>query len=199
MHKIDLKQEIFDSITEACLRMYRQGEMMTADQSLMRLMDLPGIPMHYPYHHYIMPAAFLTMAAIEDGSGEETLTGWLSQAEQRAKTVPGGFCGNCGSCGAGVGAGIFLSVYTGAAPVKRENWNLANEITGRCLIKIASYPGPRCCKRTLFLAAQECCAYIEDKLGLHIAVSPEIKCHYYKKNPDCLGEECPFFRKEENA
>lgn len=199
MHKIELKQEIFDAITETCVQMYRSGEAMTADQALMRLMDLPGIPMHYPYHHYILPAAFLTLAAMEDGSTEETLREWLAAAQERAKMVPGGFCGNCGSCGAGVGAGIFLSVYTGAAPVKRENWNLANEMTGRCLIKIASCPGPRCCKRTLFLSAQECCEYAGEKLGLHLTVSPEIKCHYYSKNPDCLREECPFFEKEEKA
>ena len=37
----------------------------------------------------------------------------------------------------------------------RESWQWANEVVGKCLLRIASYRGPRCCKRTLFLAVQE--------------------------------------------
>jgi hypothetical protein len=29
------------------------------------MMDLSFVPMHYPYHHYILPAALLTASAIE--------------------------------------------------------------------------------------------------------------------------------------
>ncbi|MGN0658522.1 MAG: DUF5714 domain-containing protein [Emergencia sp.] len=194
--KIELKQEILDSIMEECLQLYREGKMVPVDQALMRLMDLPGIPMHYPYHHYIMPAALLTLAAVAAGEKEEALREQLKTAMERAVTVPGGFCGNCGTCGAAVGCGIFFSVYTGAAPKKRDNWNLSNEITGRCLLKISSLPGPRCCKRTLFLSAQEAADFISEKLGLPLTVSEEIRCRYHQKNAECLETECPFYREE---
>lgn len=193
---IELKEEIMNSITEECIEMYSEGKMMTVDAALMRLMDLPGIPMHYPYHHYIMPAALLTVAAISENTEKALLREQLSKAEERARTVPGGFCGNCGTCGAAVGAGIFFSVYTGAAPKKRDNWNLANELTGRCLIRIASYPGPRCCKRTLFLSAQEACGYIVEKLGLPFEMSQQVVCRYHQKNAECLETECPFYKEQ---
>ena len=96
---IVLKQEIFDRITEVCLETFSAGEMCRAEEMLMKLMDIQGVPMHYPYHHYIMPAALLTLAAIERQSSREELSAQLCEAEQRARTVPGGVCGNCGGGG----------------------------------------------------------------------------------------------------
>lgn len=193
MKKIELKQEMYDLITETCLDIYGQKTMLPVDQALMRLMDLPGIPMHYPYHHYIMPAAFLTLTSIAENRDEEIFCGWLQTAEERAKTILAGSCGNCGCCGAATGLGIFFSIYNDCAPYKRENWDLTNEIVGRGLIRIAEYPGPRCCKRTLFLAAQAGTAFVRDKLGLPLTISEKIRCHYYDRNNECLAGECPFF------
>ena len=190
--EIVLKQEIYDLITQTCMDMYAEQQLLPVDRALMRLMDLPGIPMHYPYHHYIMPAALLTMAAVAEHWEAPALQDRLKTAEDRAKTILAGFCGNCGACGAGVGAGIFFSIYSGAAPTKRDNWDLTNEITGRCLLKIAEHPGPRCCKRTLFLAAQTVCDFLHQHDGPPLTVSDQIVCHYFGRNPDCLGAECPF-------
>lgn len=194
MHIIELKDEIFEAITDTCLEIYNQGELIPIDEVQKKLMDVPGVPIHYPYHHYIQPAAFLTLTAIADEESEETLVEWLSKAEQRGRSVPGGFCGNCGACGGGVGIGIFLSVYTDAAPVKRNNWAMVNEGTGKALTHIATYPGPRCCKRVLFLGAQAGVEYAKEKLDLELPINEFIECHYYQKNPDCLGKECPFYK-----
>ena len=191
---IVLKQEIFDRITEVCLETFSAGEMCRAEEMLMKLMDIQGVPMHYPYHHYIMPAALLTLAAIERQSSREELSAQLCEAEQRARTVPGGVCGNCGSCGAAVGVGLFVSIFSGASPMARESWQWANEVVGKCLLRIASYRGPRCCKRTLFLAVQEGVPYIDERLNLNLEVGEEIQCHYHKKNADCLEKECPFYK-----
>jgi len=194
MHEINLRREVYDDITDVCLGIYEQGEMLPVDEVLMRMMDLPGVPMHYPYHHYILPAAFLTLAAIADKSSKETLEGWLSAAKRKGKTVPGGFCGDCGACGGGIGIGIFLSTYTGTTSKSRESWAMVNEGTGRALMHVASYPGPRCCKRVLFLGAQEGVRFASEKLNLDIPINEDITCHYYPQNPDCLGVECPFFK-----
>lgn len=194
MKKIELKQEVFDRIKGVCQDIYKKGDGLKADEMMKQLMDIEGIPMHYPYHHFIMPAGLLTLAAIEKGHQESQLLQWLETAEERAKTVPGGFCGNCGTCGSAVGVGIFVSVLTGATPMAAENWQWANEATGKCLIKISQYPGPRCCKRTTFLAVMEGVPYINEKCGLHLEVNEEIECKYHNKNATCLEEGCPFYK-----
>lgn len=194
MHEIHLNREIFDDITDVCLDIYDKGELLPVDEVLKRMMDLPGVPMHYPYHHYILPAAFLTLAAIHDKQSKEKLENWLTTAKRKGKSVPGGFCGECGACGGGVGIGIFLSTYTGTTPVSKESWALVNEGTGRALMHVASCPGPRCCKRVLFLGSQEGVRYAAEKLDLNLPINENITCHYYTQNPDCLGVECPFFK-----
>ena len=183
-----MKDEVFTDMRAVCKSMYEEGKNLKAEEALMKLMNMEGMPMHCPYHHFIMPAALLCIAAIQEGKSWEELDNWLVLTEERAKTVPPGFCGNCGTCGAAVGIGIFISVYTGASPLSVENWQWANEGTGKSLIAISKYPGPRCCKRTSFLAAQEGVPYINEKCGLHMEISDDIKCRYHGKNAQCLEE-----------
>lgn len=59
------RPKIYDDITKKCLEIFDDGQSLTVDEILMQLMDLPGVPMHDPFHHYIMPAASLVAAAIE--------------------------------------------------------------------------------------------------------------------------------------
>ena len=62
-HNIVLKEEVYQLITEKCLQFYREGRRDIFGMQ-QEVMDLPEIPMHYPYHHYIVPAvvaALLTM------------------------------------------------------------------------------------------------------------------------------------------
>lgn len=192
-----MKDEVFTDMRAVCKKIYEEGKNLKADEALMKLMNMEGMPMHCPYHHFIMPAALLCIAAIQEGKSWEELDNWLVLTEERAKTVPPGFCGNCGTCGAAVGIGIFISVYTGASPLSVENWQWANEGTGKSLIAISKYPGPRCCKRTSFLAAQEGVPYINEKCGLHMEISDDIKCRYHGKNAQCLEEKCPFYEEDE--
>ena len=125
-----MKDEVFAAMREVCKRIYETGKMIKTEDALMELMNMEGILMHCPYHHFIMPAALLTLAAMEDGKSWEELDQWLSITEERARTVPPGFCGNCGACGAAVGVGIFISVYTGGSPLAEDNRQWANEGTG---------------------------------------------------------------------
>lgn len=190
--QLELKQEIYDEIRSVCLDTARERETLPMEKMMDRLMDIEGVPMHFPYHHFILPAALLTQTAIGQERTEEELGEWLTLAEQRAKGVPGGSCGNCGNCGSAVGAGIFVSILSEASPHTRENWQWANEATGKALLRIADYPGPRCCKRTGYLALLEAVPYINEKFGLSLAIDPGLICKYSRKNPDCLEEGCPF-------
>ena len=50
-------------------------------------MDLEGVPMHGPVHHFIVPAALLTAAAKQSGLAAEILEQKLHTASQRAEKV----------------------------------------------------------------------------------------------------------------
>lgn len=189
----ELKQEVYDGLKKICMDVWAAGESMSVNAMLMKLMDMKDLPMHCPYHHFIVPAAMLTQTALKEKRSEDQLAQWLDVAEERGKTVPAGFCGECGTCGSAVGAGTFLSIYTGTTPKSVENWQHVNELTARCLLDIAAYPGPRCCKRTSFLAVNAALPYINEKYQLGLEEDKEIVCHYHDYNPDCLHEKCPFY------
>lgn len=186
------KEEVFDQLRMICMDVFRKEEILPVNEMMDRMMELEGLPIHCPYHHFIVPAAMLTQTAVMTGREQGTLLEWLELAEERARTVPGGFCGNCGACGAAVGIGIFVSVYTGASPMSVENWQWANEAAGRCLVRISSYPGPRCCKRTCYLALQEGVPYVNEKCGLSLQIDTSMVCRFTNRNPDCILEQCPF-------
>lgn len=196
MANIELKKETYNDLKLICYDMFDKGEIITVNKAFDLLMKLKNLPMHCPYHHFILPAAMLTLTAIIDGKSKEELEEWLNITEERAMTVPGGFCGNCGTCGSGVGMGLFVSVYTGASPMSVESWQIANEVTGRSLIKIAEYTGPRCCKRTAYLAATAAIPYVNEILGTKLTIDKEIKCEFNRFNAECLHEKCPFYNKE---
>ena len=61
-HKIELKEEVYDILTKHCVETYKKNEMIPADILLNELMSYPEIPIHYPYHHFIMPAVLLTLS-----------------------------------------------------------------------------------------------------------------------------------------
>lgn len=195
-HTIDLDPAVYEKLQNHCVETLRAGKPLTADELVNEMMDFEEIPMHYPYHHFIMPAALLTLASMEEHVSAEALNDMLSVAQVRAKQVPGGFCGNCGSCGNGIGAGIFLSIYTDTSPMSTESWQWVNELTGGCLIAISKVPGPRCCKRTAYLSLQESVPYINEKLGLHIGLNDHIVCKYHERNDSCKKEVCPFYPTE---
>ena len=76
----------------------------------------------------------------------------IPQSLNRGKAVPGGVCGFWGACGVGISAGVFISIISGATPLKNEPWGLANKMTSKALDAIGSIGGPRCCKRDSYMA-----------------------------------------------
>ena len=199
-HVIELKEEVFDQLLNICLSIFRSGKQENVVAIMEEMMDDPQVPMHYPYHHFILPAALLTSAAmVKQDKTEEELKEELLVAKERAKQVPGGFCGNCGACGAGIGAGIFMSVYTQSSPMSEQTWQWCNEITAVCLQHISSVAGPRCCKRTCFLSVQAAVPYIESKLGIRLPMPETILCKYKDNNTTCKKMACPFFAQSKEA
>ena len=155
------------------------------------MMRHPGVKMHGPEHHYLAVAALL--AAYRNAGGVVDLAKALENAEQRAKKVPGGICGLWGSCGAGIGTGIFISLVTGATPLSGKEWSLANTMTSRSLDVIANHGGPRCCKRNTWLALLQAAAYAGEQFQIIMEVPDSIVCEFSHRNKQCRNTACPFF------
>ncbi|MCI5648396.1 MAG: DUF5714 domain-containing protein [Fusicatenibacter sp.] len=185
--------DYYAAIREKCLKFFREKEEKNIWEMAMECMDLEGLPMHCPPHHLLVPAVLLTACGRMEEKSEEELEKMLMEADRRSKKVLGGFCGNYGSCGAGVGVGIFLSIYTNTSPLSEATWQWVNEATGRSLLKIASVEGPRCCKRNTFLALEEAVDIVKEHLTLELVKPEKILCRYYSNNRECKKEKCPFY------
>ena len=181
-----------DLIDAKCLEVFSAGTPSGAFGIAEALMDLDGLPMHCPYHHYLTAAALLTSAALHSGCTEEKLRALLKTARERASQVPGGFCGQFGCCGAAVSTGIFASVWQNTTPLSKTGWDAANQMTARALTAISSTNGPRCCKRVTYLALSSAIPAVRELLGVDVGEFPAVTCHHFQGNRECLGADCPF-------
>jgi RNA polymerase subunit RPABC4/transcription elongation factor Spt4 len=178
-----------DFIGKACL----STEIADPLELAIFLMRHPGVKMHGPEHHFLVPAVLLTGYSIATGR-REALEGWLKKARDRAHQVKGGSCGLLGDCGAAVGTGIFMSVVSGATPLSKEEWRLSNLMTSMSLHDIALAGGPRCCKRNTYLAILAATSFVAEHLGVIIPVRREIVCGFSDMNRECRRRDCPFYR-----
>ncbi len=189
----------FDIITERCLDYYRAPAGRGPMDVVKEVMDDASFPMHNFAHHYLVPAVLLTEVSLKDGAPEEELANKLEEVRKRARNVLPAFCGLYGACGAAVGCGIFMSVYTGTTPLSKDTWSLCNYATAGALSEMAKLGGPRCCKRNTFAALLFMKKYIAQHLGTVIGVPDGILCRYNKFNNECLKDECPFYEKDGGA
>jgi len=153
----------------------------------------PSVKMHGPEHHFLVPAVLLTSSSLVAGE-RERLPERLQKARDRAREVKGGSCGFLGDCGAAVGTGIFVSVLSGATPLSKVEWRLANLMTSRSLHDVALAGGPRCCKRNTYLAILAAVAFVREEWGLDLPVKQDLACEFSDLNRECLGLECRFHR-----
>ena len=156
---------------------------------LNRLMALPFCHMHGPEHHVLVGAALLT--AYRNAGGRVDLPKALTEIKKRGQDVPGGACGFWGACGAGISAGIFVSVISGSTPLAEEPFGLANRMTARALEAIGAVGGPRCCKRDSYLSVLAAIDFVQEHFGVEMQKS-EIVCGYSAQNNQCIGSRCPF-------
>lgn len=162
------------------------------------LMRHPSVRMHGPEHHFLVPAVLVSAYYNLIGKGEEKAER-IAEAEARSAHVLGGFCGTHGSCGAAIGAGLFVSIVTDTTPLSRETWRLSNLVTSRALAIIAEHGGPRCCKRTSLLAILEAARFAEEHLGVRFEAAAEPVCEFSPMNKECIGKGCPFHKVRSDA
>ncbi|MDY6820865.1 MAG: DUF5714 domain-containing protein [Deferribacterota bacterium] len=157
-----------------------------------QIMEHQKVNMHGPEHHFLVPAVLLATYYNAIGKTGEKETK-IIEAKRRAKNVLGGFCGFYGSCGAAIGAGIFMSIITNSTPLSKEGWSLSNKITALCLNSIAEAGGPRCCKRNTFIALIEAINFINKNLNVSMNYNKMV-CNFTSLNKECLKINCPFYK-----
>jgi Family of unknown function (DUF5714) len=154
------------------------------------LMRHPTLKMHGPEHHFLVAAALLAAHANARGvPGERARL--VAEARRRSEPLGGGLCGFQGACGAAIGAGIYVSIATGSTPLAREPWALANGATARALDVVSRVGGPRCCKRTSWLAMLSAIRYAREHLGVMLEGRGE-RCEFTELNRECIESRCPF-------
>jgi hypothetical protein len=158
------------------------------------LMKDRRLKMHGPEHHFLVPAVLLAAYCNASGRSRDEKAAMIVKARARAEPVVGGSCGFNGACGAGVGTGIFVSLVTGATPLSRKEWRLANLMTSESLRVIADLGGPRCCKRDTFLALQTAVAFMAREMDLAMPAEDPVRCDFSAMNRECLKEGCPYYR-----
>ena len=180
-------------------RYCRASESVSPLSMALTLMKNPAVKMHGPEHHFLVPAVLLAAYYDRPTAAKVDVVEKIREARNRAKDVKGGFCGFQGACGAAIGAGIFMSIVTGATPLSDRERKLSNMITAECLRVIAENGGARCCKRESFSAIITAVEFVRAEFGVVLRVELPTPCAFTNLNRECLRERCRFFGVERKA
>jgi len=159
-----------------------------------KIMRHPKFKMYGPEHHVLAPVVILTTLKnnnIKKPNGELITLFDIKEAIRRASKIPGGWCGFYGSCGAGMGSGITISIFTNANPGKISERSLANQMTSICLTKISDNL-EHCCKRSVKISICETLDFLEEYFDIKMNYHPK-SCHFSNYNEKCEKENCLFY------
>ena len=161
----------------------------TADpvELILEVFKLPGLKMHGPEYHSIVPAVLVTAYQNKAGFRDEA---GIDEAIRRGRDIKGGSCGYHGVCGAASGAGIAASVIEKATPISDNERGNVMAVTGQALIDLSRHGGPRCCKRDSVSAIE---SFVKNTGFLDGAETAAYVCTQFKDNKDCIGIRCPYF------
>jgi hypothetical protein len=95
-----------------------------------------------------------------------------------------------------VGTGIFVSIATGATPLSKREWRLANAMTSAALGRIAENGGPRCCKRCTRLAIAVAVERANAELDVSLEQTSYDLCGLSDTNRECTRSDCVFYREK---
>lgn len=184
-----MNQTVNELVKEKCLAYIGKDPMLLA----VEIMNSPLVQMHGAEHHLILPAVMLTVTK-DKISRLNPLSDLLDIAEERAMSE---ICIDCKfeekSCGAALGAGIFLEIFNGIDEETEGQWAaFSSELTSKCLAKIEEHKGPRCCKRDTYFAIQASVEFLKDKFEIELPLSAA-KCTFSLRNRSCGREECTFY------
>lgn len=150
--------------------------------------------MYGPEHHVLVPTVILASLRnnnILKPDGNQISKNDINNAIKRASKIPGGWCGYYGTCGAGIGAGIALSIFLNATPSTDLPRSTANNATSRALLSIADNL-EHCCKRSVKYGIQSAFTTLKNNQKINLSFTPS-KCVFSMINTKCSKDSCPFY------
>jgi hypothetical protein len=154
-----------------------------------QIFDIPGLKMHGPEYHSIVPAVLVTAYHNKNKIRNPEA---VKEALRRGKDVKGGSCGYSGGCGAALGSGIAVSVLEKATPMSDSERGSALKMSGQALLAVSKHGGPRCCKRDAITSIQ---SFMMNTSYFDGMETSRYTCKQFMANKDCIGSRCPFFPK----
>jgi len=152
----------------------------------LKIFGIPGLNMHGPEYHSIVPA--ILIAALQNVNKSRSIP-VIHEAIERGRSVKGGSCGLHGNCGAGVGAGIAVSILEEANPLSTISRSAANRATALALLAISGNAGPRCCKRDAVTSIE---SFIDSTDYFKDIPYDTYICKQFAGNKSCMGKSCPY-------
>ena len=159
-----------------------------------KIMRHPNFKVYGNEHHALVPAAILTALknnGIRKPNGKDITFSDIQEAIRRGSKIPGGWCGFYGACGAGIGSGVAISIFTEATPSTEKPRSLANIMTSRSLSEIAD-DLEHCCKRSVIISIAETLSFLSEKFGIKLDYDPE-SCVFSEINEKCEKGNCPIY------
>lgn len=158
------------------------------------IMNHPAFHMYGPEHHILVPTVIL--AALRNNlreiqKGTIVSQNDIEEAIRRSSKIPGGWCGFYGSCGAAIGSGVTISIFTNATPSTSIIRSIANKTTSQSLGKIADNL-EHCCKRSVRLSIETALNILKEELDINLDYKHG-HCTFSQKNEKCVGNKCPIY------
>lgn len=180
-----IPKEIANVITDYCRGCESTDAVRIAD----RLMELEGVRMHGPEHHYLTAASILTAYCNFYHLEKKSI---LVKAYVRTNIIPVGVCAMYGCCGALMGAGAAAGLLLSAHPFSGGDLRTVNQITAGIHRRLAEYGGPRCCQRAVRISVYEAVQGMNRYMGCELPAAM-LDCRCSRENKGCLGKKCEFF------
>lgn len=181
--------EQWQNVTTLCLK----EKSLNPIEIMCKLMDLEFCNMKGCEHSLMASAALLTAylnAVNRQNSDKENLDNAmnLSKALQRLETLEefklGADCDYWGACEIIRSSRAFWAVIS-------DRDDLADKLVMDVSNAVGSVGGPRCCKRSAYLAISKIVEFVKNHLGVKMELT-KFFCKYSSQNCACLLEDCPY-------
>jgi len=157
------------------------------------IMKEPEIHMHGPEHHVLDGSCFMT--ALHNAGLDFDLEKALDEMAVRGAKMPGATCGQWGMCGSASSVGAALAIIHQTGPLSSNQFYKDNlKLVSLALGRLAEVGGPRCCKRNAYLSIGAAVDFVKEQYGI-VLPKCAVSCTFSAKNQQCIGEACPFARK----
>jgi len=144
-----------------------------------------------PEHHLVVAPAVLA-AMRNAGADSVPPAGAVTEALDRARGIPLGACASRGDCGGAIGAGIAVSIVSGATPIRGKQRSMVLRASACASLALADMGGARCCKQAVFCGIEAAWDSLRSSLVPTLPALAKPTCSFSSKQRDCKRKACPY-------